>query len=347
MKNKLLKVCCGAALFALMTPLQSLADSISPDSYTATIGVGETTTIHKTVTITEEVTSAKVDVFFLTDTTGSMYGLIDSVKTAASGILSAASGFGDVAFGVGEYRDFGDYYGAYRLNTDITTDTTAVQAGINLYTAGGGGDWEEANLYALNEVATTTSWRDDSTRILVWFGDAPGHDPSGGITEAMATASLVAENITVEAMNTGSLDYYGQASRIAAATGGTYYASIDTGAIVAEINDAIASVFEDYSEVALDISGVPAGITASVVPGSYTGDFSRSSEATFEFDVDLTGDVAGTYSFDINALVDGGIVATESDRITVGAASVPEPSVLLLFGTCLAGLAGAGYRRKK
>ena len=47
--------------------------------------------------------------------------------------------------------------------------------------------------------------------LMVWFGDAPGHDPictavSGapGITEATATAKLVAQGITVLAISTAN-----------------------------------------------------------------------------------------------------------------------------------------------
>lgn len=320
----------------------ALADSISPATYETTLNPGESKTITKTVTVTEEVTSAKVDVFFLTDTTGSMGALINSVKTSASEILSSASGFGDVAFGVGEYKDFTDAY-AYRLNTDITTNTAAVQAGINAYSASGGGDWHEANLFALNEVATGAAWRDDSTRILVWFGDAPGHDPSGGVTEAGAIDALNAENITVQAINTRNLDADGQATRITAATDGTYYASIDTASIVDEINAAITDVFEEYNTVTLSVEGAD-NVDVTFGPTSYTGDFDRSVERTFEFEVTFTGLTEGTDDIVVNAIVDGGIVAREFDTITVGA--VPEPTTMLLFGFGLLGISGVSRRKK-
>jgi len=55
--------------------------------------------------------------------------LINSVKTNATAILASTAGLGDVAFGVGEYKDVGDVY-VYRQNQDITTSQAAAQAGI-------------------------------------------------------------------------------------------------------------------------------------------------------------------------------------------------------------------------
>src|SRR5262249_34655555 len=105
-------------------------------------------------------------------------------------ILSSTAGLGDVRYGVGEYKDVGDSF-VYRTNTNLTSSTATVQTALNQWVASGGGDFPEANIYGLQQVATTASWRPSSTRILVWFGDAPSHDPSNGVTEAVATASLV------------------------------------------------------------------------------------------------------------------------------------------------------------
>ena len=42
----------------LLLPVAAMADSITPDSYSATIDVGESVTITKTVEITPDVTTA-------------------------------------------------------------------------------------------------------------------------------------------------------------------------------------------------------------------------------------------------------------------------------------------------
>ncbi|MCU0561565.1 MAG: VWA domain-containing protein [Desulfobacterales bacterium] len=347
MKTKLSRAMLSVLL--LLLPAAALADSISPSSYSATLAVGESATVNKTVTVSAGTpTSAKVDVFFLADTTGSMGGVISAVKTNAAAILSATAGLGDVAFGVGEYKDLGDTY-AYRLNTAITTSAASAQAGLNLWAASGGGDTPEANLYALQRVAEDagTGWRAGSTRIMVWFGDAIGHDPRLGSTEASATSALQAKGIIVQAINSGNLDGTGQATRISAATGGQLFALAGSGTGVADvIKDAIEASFASYSNVSLDVSEVPAGVGVSVNPVDYSGAFSRETERSFSFDVTFTGVTPGDYSFNIYALVDKGRVATESDRIRVGEGevAVPEPSTLLLFGLGLLGL--TGIRRK-
>jgi hypothetical protein len=335
--RNILTIVCLSLFFCV----SAMADSIAPDTFTATIGLGGSVTIDKTVTV-DEGGEPKVDVFFLTDSTGSMFGVIDAVKTSASDILTATAGLGDVAFGVGEYRDVGDAF-VYRLNADMTTSTAAALAGIGAWSAGGGGDWYEAELYALEEAATTTSWRTGSERLLVWFGDAPGHDPSGpgGVsTEASATAALVAAGIEVEAVDVGGMDGEGQATRITAATGGTLYSGVSTGDIVTVITDAIASAVASYTTVSLDLSEVPAGLTAGAVPAAYVGSFDRSTTETFAFDLTFTGDAVGTYSFPVYALVDGGRVAKEADRIRV----VPIPGAFLLG---MLGLSVAGIRLRK
>jgi len=332
----------------LALPSALFADAITPGSYTTSLDQGENITIRKTVTISQAPpTSAKVDVFFLTDATGSMGSLINSVKSSATQIFTNTASLGDVSFGVGEYRDIYDSF-TYRLNTDITNDLDAVQSGINQWNASGGDDWPEANLYALEQVAKETSWRDASTRILVWFGDAPGHDPRSGSTEASAIEALQSDKIVVEALNIRDLDEYGQATRVAEATGGDLWNGAVTSNIVEVIGDAIEQVFQNYNTVSLEAVGNEPGVGVSIAPVEYTGTYDRSEERTFDFDVTFTGIEEGTHSFSINALVDGGIVATESDIITVNSANVPEPLSIVFLGMSLLTLCGyrLNYRKK-
>ena len=318
----------GSAFFALLVlliPVNALADTVVPSNYATSLKLGKSVTITKTVTINAgPPTSAKVDVFFLADTTGSTYDTLASVQAGAAAIMSGTAGLGDVAYGVGEYKDFNPYDPfVYRLNQDITKNNTDIQNAINMWEASGGEDWEEGQLYALYQVANSVSWRDGSTRIIIWFGDAPGHDPAGpppGVSETEATAALGAKTIKVIALDLLDLNYSGQAQRIADATNGKYYSGINPAQIVADIQTAIYSSFETYSTVSLGTSAVPTGLTINVSPPAYYADgtWDRSTDRVFTFNVTFTAVFPGSYIFSIPVLVDGGTMATEQDNILVG-----------------------------
>jgi hypothetical protein len=349
---KLVKSITSAAFAFCVSASPMLADSVSPNSVSASLPVGGSTTVNKTVTINAGRASGLVDVFFLADTTGSMGSQIAAVQAAASAILSDASALGDVAFAVGEYKDqpatSGDPF-AYRLNTNITKNAASVTAGINLWSASGGGDTPEANLFGLQQAANTTSWRTGSARILVQFGDAPGHDPSGAATLATATNALLANNVAVEAIDVGDLNgtadgHTGEAGQIATATGGSLITGIDTSTIVNAINDAITHAVETYTTVGLDLTSAPAGVTVTSSP-DITGSFDRSITRTFDFTVTFKGGAPGTYGFPIFATVDGGRVATEDDHIVVTGEGVPDSgSAFMLLGLAVAGV--EALRRK-
>ena len=346
----------GFGTVLLLSPSVVLADSINPSSFSTTLGIGETVTINKTVTVTEGTpTTAKVDVVFVADTTGSMAGQIGSAQAGASSILSTLSGLGDVRFGVGFY---GDPSGG--LTQNLTSNFSSVTTAINNWEAGvpeNGGDFPEANLIGWTNVANDALWRDDSRRFIVTFGDAPGHVGDIYGTEAQAIAALNAEDIQMEIINTGTATTgmnfpvdgqpAGQANRFADATGGEVFNGFDSSATATAIINAITSAFDTYNTVSLDPVGNLPGVGVSV-SGPITGTFDRSITRTFDYTVTFTGLTAGTHNFSINGLVDGGIVATESDRIRVGGGGdpVPEPSTLLLFGAGALGLGIARYRQK-
>jgi PEP-CTERM motif len=357
----------GALL--LPTPGPVLADSISPTTFTATGPTGFTSSVNKTVTVTAgRPTTSLVDVFFLSDTTGSMGASIAAVQAAATSIMTTTAGAGDVRFGVGEYKDgpanAGDPF-AYRLDSNINAGATAAlnQAatltGIGLLAASGGGDLPESGLFGLQQAATTTAWRTGSARILVWFGDAPSHDPTfttPAITEALAKTALNANGVKVEAISLTSgpgLDAAcggtdctaGQGTRVVTATSGALVTGIATAGIVAAINAAITSAFTNYTSVCLSPVGNGTDVTVTT-PACITGVFDRSIDRTFTFNnVTFTDNTPGVHSFVINATVDGGTVATETDTITsTGGGTVPEPASVLLLGSGLFAL--AAFRRK-
>ena len=138
-----------------------------------------------TVTVPKSSAPPKADVYLLADTTGSMGSVLASVAAGASAILNnpALAGF-DVAWGVGNYRDFpvdGGIHNSFAFAHQVSPTTTlpVADAAISAWVAGEGADGPEGQLYALHQIATDAGigWRPDARRILVWFGDAPGHDP--------------------------------------------------------------------------------------------------------------------------------------------------------------------------
>jgi len=198
------------------------------------------------------------DVYILADTTGSMNSVINQVKADAAMIandLLDRTGT-DIQIGIGNYKDFPFNDFAFQHQQAISGNATDIVNAINGWNAIGGNDGSEGQLYALTKIATDPAigFRPGAKRIIVWFGDAPGHDPictdisgeASDITEATTTADLLAGGpggITVIAISTptgfpaslnddpqlDAFDYVpfcnigglaGQAGRIAAATDG-------------------------------------------------------------------------------------------------------------------------------
>lgn len=311
-----------------------------------------------TVTVPPTGTAPKADVYLLADTTGSMVPVIDAVKAGAGAILNDPSlAAFDVAWGVGNYRDFtvpvpNSY--AFQHQLAPTTSTLAAAGAIATWTADEGGDLPEGQLYALQELATNAGigWRTDSKRIIVWFGDAPGHDPictdltglPAAITEATATAALTGANITVVAVSTttgvtdaldgdpddGSTDYptcapagtAGQAGRITAATGGEHRTGVDPGSIVTTLTELIAAAVQSTGNVHLEATGDTAQFVESITPAGGYGPLAGDETHTLTFEVVWVGTKACAerdqeFTGTIDVVADGVVVASKRVRVVV------------------------------
>lgn len=149
----------------------------------------------------------KADVFFNIDTTGSMGGVITSLKAGLGSIMtSTRARLSDSAFGVGGFEDFPlTPYGAisdepFHLYTGITTDEATAQAGANALAQGNGGDTAESGYEALFQAAVGTGisgdggtfgpftepgriggarFRPGALPIFVHATDAESHDTEG------------------------------------------------------------------------------------------------------------------------------------------------------------------------
>lgn len=361
MRNILLGALAGTAV--ILSAGAARADSISPTTFSATLGIGESTDLRKTVVVESGPGVRRGDILFMADTTGSMGGTISTVQTNFASIISSITATpGSYGFGAAEFRDLGDGLpvggGAYRLNAAIAADGgAAATTGIGAWAAGGGGDTPEQGLFALKTASgAATGWRAGAEKIIIIAGDASSHadappgsppTPDGTTTVATTAAALNGAGVNVQSIDVGSMNADGQfsggSSIYAAGVSGAYRTSFG-GTLVADILAAINTAFDSYSlvELALDpSSGSCVSVGGLGTIGS--GAFDRSVDRNFFGSLSFTGVSDGTCTVTINAMVDGAIVAQEIDTFTVAA---PEPATLAMMGVGLLGL-GAIRRRRR
>lgn len=352
------RVCAVLAMsVGVLLPAQALADTINPSSYATSLGVGDSVTIRKTVTIEETTSTAVLDVMFVFDVTGSMGSAINNAKSSANTILSELASLGDLRSGSGWYSD--PLYNG--VQTDLNAGNTGAASGINaigLCTVGGsnvgcGGDFPEVGYAGIQNAAEDASWRPGSNRFIVALGDASFKDGPSGQTQATTIAALDANDVTALGVSFGT-----SFTSSMTGLGADVFSSAQTGDLVEAIVSLITGSLSTYSSVTVgDLgAGLPGvGVSVACVSADIgvcdgataVGDFDRSVARTFEFDVTFTGLSNGLWSFNTHALVDRGIVASEADRITVGDGGprpVPEPMTLSLLGI---GFAGAGLARRR
>lgn len=328
------------------------AQSIDPGSYSGSIKVGESLTIHKTITL-GATGATNVDVFFLADNTGSMSSTVYNAQNGATTILNNLPS--SYRFGVGRY--YGDPSEGcsapecgYSQLTGFTTDKTTVQTGINAWNATGGNDYPEANFYALKTVANDAGWDPSAQRLIVWFGDAPSHTTTVGFDDTVT--ALKDNNIKLIGFNNdgagdGIDDSYGgssnQASTLIDAVGGNLVNNFGSVSSTDFINAVTSQITSATSTIDLNFGStyVGSGLEISYVCTDALGCDDVSGGESRTFDVTIKGLAAGSYDFKVFAQ---GVSAFETDRITVTA--VPEPETYAMFLAGL-GLLGVAARRRK
>ena len=204
----------------------------------------------------------------------------------------------------------------------------------------------------------TIGWREGSKKILVVFGDAPSHDPippcigtglDYTITEASVTAKLVETGITFIGISTttgvGSAmdaapyagDYLssglcpgyvnegtaGQATRIAAATGGVHLMGISSTVIVEVMREQISAAVTTINNLSLVPAGDIAPFVTSISPASY-GPLDSALAHELEFEVTFTGivdhgDEDQVFEGRLDVLADGTMATYKPVQITVPA----------------------------
>lgn len=334
------------------------AVTIDPTENHLTLNQGDSHEEVVTVTIPPNAAVPRADVYFLADTTGSMSSILAAVQAGATTILTALNGTGlDLAYGVGSYKDFpGSPSQAFQHQLSPINVAASVTGAINAWSASGGNDTPEGQLFALDRLAEppggAIGWRSGSKRILVWFGDAPGHDPicaaisgaAADITEASVTAKLVAEHVTVLAISVanpgldddpqaGAGDYgpgcpaggaAGQATRITNATGGKLATGIAPGTIVNTIIKLVKAAVSQVGNVSLVASGGTAPFVSSITPAGGYGPLVTDREHKLTFTVTFRGvepcgEKEGRFDGSLDVVVDGAVVARKRVDIRVPA----------------------------
>jgi hypothetical protein len=293
---------------------------------TNTVNPGDSFQVSKVVHT--PVIPPKPDVVFLADTTGSMGSAIANVQSNATSIMNdVRTAQADSDFAAANYTDFDctDPF-PFHLDQAITSSVPDVQTAINTWAAGNGCDTPEAQVNALYQLATDPSvgFRSNSTRIIVWFGDSSGHDPSGGHTLTDAINALVAADITVIAVPVVSgfgdgLDSTGQASAVASATGG----SVLPSATPSEVSDAILAGLQNLPVTVTPSPSCDPDLSVAFTPaGSQTVTSGDDVNYTETITVSSSNPGGGTLSCTVDFLLNGlsgGPEFTETITVTVNA----------------------------
>lgn len=343
MSTALVRRSVGAAVATLgllaATATGAAAVGVDPPTYGSSADPGTVINLTKTVSTPE--IPPKPDIVLMADRTGSMDGAIGNVAANMATIVSDVQAAQPQAqFAVTSYCDFGEP-DPFKIHSQLSGDSAAVVAAVNtINDSCVGGDDPEAQLNALWQVGDggdAITFRPDSTRIVVWFGDFYGHDPSGGHTEADAIASLLGVDARVVAVSVGfdQLDATGQATRITDATGGTFLSGVGAG-------DVSGAILAGLTSLPVEVSASPTcdpGLSVALDPATRT--VTSGSDAVFAETITVAADAAQgeTLTCTVDFLLDGVSGGPEFvQTISIDVNDVTAPVV-----SCDAGVNPAGH----
>lgn len=192
--------------------------------------------------------SARIEVAFVLDATGSMSGLIEGAKRRIWEIadrMRAARQQVDLRVALVAYRDRGDDFVTRRLG--LTDDLDALFAELTQIQAAGGGDGPESVNQALHEAVESLGWSraPGVYRAIFLVGDAPPHmDYADDVPWHESVARAAARGIVVNTIQCGSVGETTPVWRAIAGAGqGRYAAIAQDGAMAAvttPVDDALA-----------------------------------------------------------------------------------------------------------
>ena len=200
---------------------------------------------------------------------------------------------------------------AFKINQSLTDSKALVTRGMSQWRpcsspGGCGGDWAEANFFALHQLATggeqtdgkcidplytgatcsdkgyasgyDVGWRDDAGRIILWFGDACSWSTT--VDKSEVNAALVANNVIVAGINTYSerrgIDYRADTNRgscsLSRADPGqaTLVTGATSGTLTNNVSGTVATVNAVLEAVAGGIAQSGSAAAVSFSTGSLT-----------------------------------------------------------------------------
>jgi hypothetical protein len=346
----------AVGLFAAYASPALAVDSFTPNPVVVSLQAGQSTTINKTLHL--DALPGNADILIAIDTTGSMGPAIAQAQAEATALCNdVKAAIPGAEFAVWDFKDVPDRplsNGILKTLNAFTGDCTAVQAAVNLMTAGGGGDSPEAYNPVFHETwsdPVLDATRDpDAVQFVVVLGDAAPHnspaptvapacgntgaDPSGFNSDT-EIANLNTNDITLlmihyqHANTSTSLVCYQQ---LAGATGGTAVSGGSGSTLSAQIIAQITAAAAEIDEVRLVVSGAgcqtPAGLNIVFNPPNPPpyGPFIAPEDVLFQETI-TAPTVPGNYSCTVTAMVDGTARATQLINATVRPG---DPATLML-----------------
>jgi hypothetical protein len=167
----------------------------------------------------------RIDLAFCIDTTGSMQGEIDAVKTKTKEIVAKLSGSKptpDVRGGGVAYRDRGDEYVTKVFQFSDNIDK--VVKDISSLKADGGGDAPEAVNQALHASVNDLNWSTDkkTVKLLFLIGDAGPHAYPGDYDYKTESKNAITKGIQINTIacdglynSVGGLEVFQQIAKLA------------------------------------------------------------------------------------------------------------------------------------
>ncbi len=141
-------------------------------------------------------TTSKADIAFAIDSTGSMSGAIDGVKSSVIAFADSLASSGiDVKFAGVPFFDKVGYdlggtpptdLGIFSKNLNKTT--AEFKDWVGTLVASGGGDGPEVSVDAIYELAKRVNWRPDAQSIIIGITDVVSHQRDDGTDYALWTA---------------------------------------------------------------------------------------------------------------------------------------------------------------